>query len=201
MTPTTPSPIPEGWMLVPKSWQPIMDEIERRADKMSGDSRFTVEIDADDIESINATPSPISDQAAGEPIAEIINVYGDPEAFAERAVAIIGNAYQSLPIGTKLYARSTAPTTGSAPAGNTITCPHYGACSMEICLQENACTLRRPAAPASLAVSVLTDEQISTIVDEFDACHWVDGECRIEERDMMKLCRALLAASMGGDKS
>lgn len=60
--------VSEGWMLVPKAWQPIMDEIERRADKMSGDSRFTVEIDADDMEGINATPTPSIAQAAGEPI-------------------------------------------------------------------------------------------------------------------------------------
>lgn len=56
-------------------------------------------------------------------------------------------------------------------------------------------------APASPPASVLTDEQIGAIVDEFDACHWVDGECRIEGRDMMKLCRALLAASIGGDRT
>ncbi|MGX6999853.1 hypothetical protein [Caballeronia sp. KNU42] len=47
----------------------------------------------------------------------------------------------------------------------------------------------------------MSDEQISAIIDEFDACHWIDGECRIEGRDMMKLCRALLAASMGGDRT
>jgi hypothetical protein len=52
------------------------------------------------------------------------------------------------------------------------------------------------AAPqANPAPSVLTDEQISAIVDEFDACSWIDGECRIEGRDMVKLCRALLQAN------
>jgi hypothetical protein len=109
MTPTTPSPIPEGWILVPKAWQSIMDEIERRADKMSGDSRFTVEIDADDIESINATPSPISDQAAGEPVGEASSMPGT-EGFTMAAFKA-----SDVPVGTKLYLRSMESTERLAP--------------------------------------------------------------------------------------
>ena len=43
-------------MLVPIAWQQIMDEIERRASKMHGDSEFTVTVSADDLKAIDSTP-------------------------------------------------------------------------------------------------------------------------------------------------
>lgn len=39
-----------------------------------------------------------------EPVAEIVNKYGDPETFAEREMQINNAELQKLPIGTKLYA-------------------------------------------------------------------------------------------------
>jgi len=41
--------VPEGWMLVRKEWQPIMDEVERRAGKMCGlEQDFSVMVECDD---------------------------------------------------------------------------------------------------------------------------------------------------------
>jgi hypothetical protein len=59
--------------------------------------------------------------------------------------------------------------------------------------------LREAAPPAQTA---LTDDRISEIIDEFDDCSWIDGELRIDCKDMMRLARALLAAaqSASGDK-
>lgn len=48
--------VPKGYMLVPTAWQPIMDEIERRAEKMSGDSEFQVTIHREDLDAVDATP-------------------------------------------------------------------------------------------------------------------------------------------------
>jgi hypothetical protein len=45
--------IPDGMMLVSKAWQPIMDEVERRAEKMDGNTDdFTVTIRAEDYRDI-----------------------------------------------------------------------------------------------------------------------------------------------------
>lgn len=38
-----------------------------------------------------------------EPVAEIVNKYGDPETFAEREIKIDDAVLQKLPIGTQLY--------------------------------------------------------------------------------------------------
>lgn len=40
----------------------------------------------------------------------------------------------------------------------------------------------------------MTDEQIESVIEESDG-HWHDGEFRIEGKDLMNLCRALLSAS------
>lgn len=51
--PITPE-IPEGMMLVSRAWQPIMDEIERRGDKMDGNTDdFTVTIKSEDYRAIS----------------------------------------------------------------------------------------------------------------------------------------------------
>jgi hypothetical protein len=50
--------IPAGYMLVPMAWAPIMAEVDRRAEKMSGDSEFTVTVSADDLAKIDATQPP-----------------------------------------------------------------------------------------------------------------------------------------------
>jgi hypothetical protein len=42
---------------------------------------------------------------------------------------------------------------------------------------------------------VLTDERISEIIEDFDGGSWIDGEYRIDCKDMMKLARTLLAAT------
>jgi Protein of unknown function (DUF550) len=111
-------------------------------------------------------------------------------------------------------AKDTAPTTRSAPEPEPLVFDDWfrDVYMIDKLPQDEAMERRAAVAgwiaaheywatPASPAASMLTDEQISAIVDEFDACHWVDGECRIDGRDMIKLCRALLAASMGGDRT
>jgi hypothetical protein len=61
--------------------------------------------------------------------------------------------------------------------------------------------LRSPICAAPPAQTALTDDRISEIIDEFDDCSWIDGELRIDCKDMMRLARALLAAaqSASGD--
>jgi len=50
---TTTAEVPEGMMLVSRAWQPIMDEIERRGDKMDGNTDdFTVTIKSEDYRAI-----------------------------------------------------------------------------------------------------------------------------------------------------
>ncbi|CDY79431.1 hypothetical protein BGLT_02212 [Caballeronia glathei] len=44
----------------------------------------------------------------GEAVAEVVNKYGDPDAFAERDLVIQEEVLKKLPIGTKLYARPKA---------------------------------------------------------------------------------------------
>ncbi|MEV9139583.1 hypothetical protein AB0134_11000 [Klebsiella pneumoniae] len=52
-----------------------------------------------------------------EPVAEVVSIYGDPEAFGEREIRpLIG--IQQMPYGTKLY-RHAQP----APASPVCTCP------------------------------------------------------------------------------
>lgn len=44
-----------------------------------------------------------------EPVAEVVNKYGDPAAFAERELSVNNKTLQSLPIGSKLYSRPQLP--------------------------------------------------------------------------------------------
>jgi hypothetical protein len=48
---------------------------------------------------------------------------------------------------------------------------------------------------ASPVQAGLTDERISEIIDEFDGCSWIDGELRIDCKEVMRLARTLLAAA------
>jgi hypothetical protein len=54
------------------------------------------------------------------------------------------------------------------------------------------------APPARIA---LTDDRVSEIIDEYDDCSWIDGELRIDCKDMMRLARALLAAAQSASAS
>lgn len=47
-------------------------------------------------------------QPQGEPVAEVVSKFGDPEAFGERELAALKDI-QKLPYGTKLYAEQTPP--------------------------------------------------------------------------------------------
>ncbi|HIG4856981.1 hypothetical protein [Klebsiella pneumoniae] len=56
-------------------------------------------------------------KADSEPVAEVVSIYGDPEAFGEREIRpLVG--IQQMPYGTKLY-RHAQP----APASPVCTCP------------------------------------------------------------------------------
>ena len=49
-----------------------------------------------------------ADQPQGEPVAEIVSKYGDPEAFGERELITLKDI-SKFPYGTKLYADQPAP--------------------------------------------------------------------------------------------
>ena len=57
--------IPEGYMLVPIAWNPIMEEIHRRAGKMAGDTEFQVTIHQEDLDLVDAALPCV--MIAGEP--------------------------------------------------------------------------------------------------------------------------------------
>jgi hypothetical protein len=52
-----------------------------------------------------------------EAVAEVVNKYGDPDAFAERDLVIQEEVLKTLPIGTKLYAAPIAPHSKSYGSG------------------------------------------------------------------------------------
>ena len=55
-----------------------------------------------------AAPLALPDGGKGEAVAEVVNKYGDPDAFAERDLVIQEEVLKTLPIGTKLYAAPQA---------------------------------------------------------------------------------------------
>ncbi|POT69438.1 hypothetical protein C3378_24800 [Klebsiella michiganensis] len=57
-------------------------------------------------------------KADSEPVAEVVSIYGDPEAFGEREIRpLVG--IQQMPYGTKLYRHAqTAPVAQCVPLGD-----------------------------------------------------------------------------------
>lgn len=53
-------------------------------------------------------------QPQGEPVAEIVSKYGDPEAFGERELITLKDI-SKFPYGTKLYAEQSAPVSVTRP--------------------------------------------------------------------------------------
>lgn len=72
-----------------------------------------------------------------EPVAEVVNKYGDPAAFAERELSINNKTLQSLPIGSKLYTRTQPPAPEQAQSNEAYceTCEHIvnGPCNSADC--------------------------------------------------------------------
>ena len=59
-------------------------------------------------------PSKPAAQPQGEPVAEIVSKYGDPEAFGERELITLKDI-SKFPYGTKLYADQPAPVAVALP--------------------------------------------------------------------------------------
>ncbi|HBR1814050.1 TPA: hypothetical protein L9M47_002115 [Klebsiella quasipneumoniae subsp. similipneumoniae] len=82
----------------------------------------------------------------GEPVAEVVSIYGDPEAFGEREIrSLVG--IQQMPYGTKLY-RHAQPALvvpeeiTSAIEGlkqSLVDCNRYNYCFDAVTRVENAC--------------------------------------------------------------
>jgi hypothetical protein len=73
------------------------------------------------------------------------------------------------------------------------TCAHCGGNGCFACLKSAAPTPERADAEKDAA---LTDEQIEHEI-EISGGYWVDGEFRIDCKDLMTLCRAILAENKG----
>ena len=143
------------------------------------------------------TPSPISDQAAGEPIYKL--------AYELDAVIIDteqGHGFDNICLATikrvRDALRSAAPTTGSAPVA--FYDPNDGSRQESFVWASDypngtgSSNVPLYAAPASPAASVLSDEQIRE--------HLAHLAKRISTKaEIVAVGRALLAASTGGGKS
>ncbi|SBX12638.1 Eaa1 [Klebsiella pneumoniae] len=72
-------------------------------------------------------------KADSEPVAEVVSIYGDPEAFGEREIRpLVG--IQQMPYGTKLYRHAQpAPVVDYVPLGDS---PYDAPCSMPSNLRE-----------------------------------------------------------------
>lgn len=91
-------------LLVPKGWKVKLVETSDREGtvEISGPYVFHMEMPVrysmfDFFKALAAQPGAV------EPVAEIANLYGDPEAFAIRELKVLADI-QNLPIGTKLFA-------------------------------------------------------------------------------------------------
>lgn len=71
-----------------------------------------------------AQAASIADTAGAKPVAEVVNKYGDPDAFAERDLIVNEEILKALPFGTQLFAAPPAPS--AADAAEWKYCPECG---------------------------------------------------------------------------
>ncbi|HHB9181549.1 TPA: hypothetical protein ACN69Q_004519 [Klebsiella pneumoniae] len=148
-------------------------------------------------------------KADREPVAEVVSIYGDPEAFGEREIRpLVG--IQQMPYGTKLYRHVQQPVVESEPVALQ---PELAKVIYHFRDWNEGFPVERfkadyviswmlanypPAPPAQPAPASMEDHQIRELVNELRD---ISIECHGTQQLRERIARTVRAAMLNGGKS
>jgi hypothetical protein len=126
----------------------------------------------------------------GAPLSLIPNLVDSNKVAVNVALLEMGDAMSTWRTESEKYGEITS-------RAQSAFCDGYeaGIAAILCALAEHAAPLPRIAATVARS-----DEQIEAVIEESDG-HWHDDEFRINGKDLMNLCRSLLAAASNGEQS